>query len=72
MKKIEKTKEEWKQELSAEQYRVLRESGTEAPFKGEYTDINDDGFYVCAGCGNQLFSSENKFIQVVVGLALMM
>lgn len=61
MKKIQKTDKEWESELSREQYRVLRESGTEAAFKGEYTDLTDEGVYKCAACGNQLFSSENKF-----------
>ena len=61
MDKIKKTDEDWKKELTSEQYRVLRESGTEAAFKGEYTDKDEDGMYVCAGCGNQLFGSENKF-----------
>ncbi|MCA9351235.1 peptide-methionine (R)-S-oxide reductase MsrB [Patescibacteria group bacterium] len=61
MNKIEKTNEEWKQELTPEQYRVLRESGTEAPFTGEYTSLDKDGTYRCAACGNQLFASDNKF-----------
>lgn len=61
MQKIIKTNEEWKKELSSEQYRVLRESGTEAAFRGEYTDLTDEGIYNCGACGNQLFSSDNKF-----------
>ncbi len=61
MNKIEKTNEEWKEELTAEQYRVLRNAGTERAFTGEYTDVTTDGLYHCAACGNQLFSSDNKF-----------
>ncbi len=61
MNKIEKTNEEWKEQLTPEQYRVLRQAGTERPFTGEYTDLTDDGIYKCAACGNQLFSSDNKF-----------
>lgn len=61
MNKIHKTNEEWKKELSPEQYRVLRESGTEGAFKGEYTDLKDNGMYHCGACDNQLFSSDNKF-----------
>ena len=61
MDKIKKTNEEWKKELSDEQYRVLREAGTERAFTGEYTDTDKDGMYICAACGNQLFDSDNKF-----------
>jgi len=61
MNKIQKTNEQWKQELTPEQYRVLREAGTERAFTGEYTDVTTDGQYHCAACGNQLFSSDNKF-----------
>lgn len=59
--KIEKTEEEWKQELTAEQYHVLREKGTEAPFTGEYTDLDEEGVYHCAACGAELFPSGTKF-----------
>ncbi|MFT6361230.1 MAG: peptide-methionine (R)-S-oxide reductase [Candidatus Paceibacteria bacterium] len=61
MNKVQKTNDEWKKELSPEQYRVLREAGTEKAFTGEYTDLNDEGMYFCGACGNQLFSSDNKF-----------
>lgn len=61
MDKLKKTNEDWKNELTSEQYRVLRESGTEPAFTGEYTDLTKEGIYKCAGCGNQLFSSNNKF-----------
>ncbi len=58
---MQKTDEEWKQELTPEQYAVLREKGTEAPFTGEYVDNHEDGVYKCAACGLQLFGSDAKF-----------
>lgn len=58
---IMKTDEEWKKELSPEQYRVLRQKGTERPFTGKYNDHKEEGTYSCAACGNELFSSENKY-----------
>ncbi|TQI70595.1 peptide-methionine (R)-S-oxide reductase [Gramella sp. Hel_I_59] len=58
---IEKTEEEWKEKLSPEQYRVLREKGTEAPHTGEYNLHFEDGEYQCAACGEQLFESDAKF-----------
>lgn len=61
MNKIIKTEEEWKKELTPEQYSVLREGGTEAPFKGKYVHEDAKGTYVCAACGNPLFSSDTKF-----------
>jgi len=57
----DKTDQEWKSELSREQYRVLRDKGTEAPFSGEYDSVFDPGTYTCAACGVELFDSETKF-----------
>jgi peptide-methionine (R)-S-oxide reductase len=56
-----KTKEEWKKILTAEQYHVLREKGTERPFTGKYATTHDHGVYRCAGCGLDLYRSEDKF-----------
>lgn len=53
--------EEWKKTLTPEQYKVLRERGTEAPFTGEYVHEKSDGTYDCAACGYPLFSSDAKF-----------
>lgn len=53
--------DKWKEELSEEQYRVLREKGTERPFTGEYLNHKKDGKYTCAACGNPLFDSATKF-----------
>jgi len=59
--RIEKTDEQWREELTPEQYEVLRGHGTEAPFTGEYTFSKEDGIYRCAACGNELFGSDAKF-----------
>ena len=59
--KITKTDAEWRQELTPEQYRVLREKGTERPFSGELNGVKEDGVFRCAGCGTELFSSDAKF-----------
>jgi peptide-methionine (R)-S-oxide reductase len=61
MSKIEKTDAEWRAELSPEEYRVLREKGTEAPFSGEYDHTFEPGTYHCAGCGSVLFESDTKY-----------
>jgi peptide-methionine (R)-S-oxide reductase len=58
---MKKTEKEWKMTLSPEQFKVLRQCGTEPPFSGKYVHHKDDGTYVCAGCGNDLFSSDTKF-----------
>ncbi len=57
----DKPEEYWKEKLSTEQYKVLRESGTEAPFSGKYFDNHESGMYECAACGHELFSSDTKF-----------
>ena len=59
--RIEKTDEEWKKELSPEQYRILREKGTERAFTGKYWDNHESGKYYCAACNLHLFDSETKF-----------
>jgi peptide-methionine (R)-S-oxide reductase len=61
MEKVEKSERDWRAELTPEQYRVLREAGTEAPFTGLYHDAKQDGVYRCAGCGLELFGSDTKF-----------
>jgi len=61
MKKVEKTEEEWKKELTPEQYRVVRQKGTERPFSGEYVHTKEPGVYLCVACGQELFSSSAKY-----------
>lgn len=61
VKKINRTEEEWKKVLTPEQYHVLREKGTDAPFTGKLTLNKEKGMYHCAGCGNELFTSDMKF-----------
>ncbi|HJO88586.1 MAG: peptide-methionine (R)-S-oxide reductase MsrB [Alphaproteobacteria bacterium] len=59
--KITKTDEQWRGELTPEQYSVCREKGTEAPFSGEYADCKELGVYACVCCGQELFSSQTKY-----------
>ena len=61
MEKIIKSEEEWKKDLTPEQYAILRGKGTEPPFTGEYVDNHEDGTYKCAACGLQLFDAGTKF-----------
>jgi len=60
-KQMPQSEKEWKKLLTPEQYKVLREGGTEAPFRGEYVHESASGIYECAACGNPLFSSDAKF-----------
>jgi peptide-methionine (R)-S-oxide reductase len=59
--KVVRSDEEWRKDLTPEQYRVLRKHGTERAFTGEYHDAKDEGLYTCAGCGAPLFASGTKF-----------
>ena len=61
MAKVLKSEEEWKAQLTPEQYHIVREKGTEKPFTGEYNDFKGKGTYVCIACGAPLFKSETKY-----------
>jgi peptide-methionine (R)-S-oxide reductase len=61
MPKVQKTEQEWRAELTPEQYRILREKGSERPFSGEYDHVFEPGTYVCAACGVELFGSDAKY-----------
>ena len=61
MPKIEKTEQEWREQLTPEQYDVTRKGGTERAFTGPYVDEKAEGMYRCVGCGTELFSSDTKF-----------
>ena len=58
---VEKSEKQWREELSPEEYAVLRQSATEAPFTGEYYDTQTEGVYACRACGSELFRSQTKF-----------
>jgi peptide-methionine (R)-S-oxide reductase len=58
---VQKSDDEWRKELSPEEYRVLRQAGTEPAYKGEYTDTETEGIYRCRACGTELFRSTEKF-----------
>jgi peptide-methionine (R)-S-oxide reductase len=58
---VNRSEDEWREALSPDQYRVLRGKGTERPFTGKYVSTKDDGTYVCAACGAELFDSSTKF-----------
>lgn len=59
--KVVKSEEQWKQELNPQQYHVLREKGTDRAFTGAFYNNHDEGTYLCAGCGQELFSSRSKY-----------
>ena len=61
MEKVKKSEQEWRNELTPEQYEVVRNKGTEAPFTSELNEVKDAGQFVCVACGQPVFSSENKF-----------
>lgn len=61
LEKVVKTDEEWREQLTSAQYRILRRGGTEIPFINEYNSLYDEGIYHCAACGNPLFHSDTKY-----------
>jgi peptide-methionine (R)-S-oxide reductase len=61
MEKVRKSDQEWREQLDDEQFEVTRKGGTERAFTGRYWDTKEDGTYVCACCGQELFSSDTKF-----------
>jgi peptide-methionine (R)-S-oxide reductase len=61
MMKVIKTKEEWQQQLTPEEFYVCREAGTEKPFSGKYNNFKEDGIFTCKCCGSALFDSKAKF-----------
>lgn len=58
---VQKSEDEWKKELSDQEYHILREAGTERAGSGKYVEVNDEGRFLCAGCGNPLFDTEAKY-----------
>jgi peptide-methionine (R)-S-oxide reductase len=61
LEKVKKSEQEWRQKLTPEQYEVVRNKGTEAPFTSELNDVKEPGTFVCVACGQPLFTAENKF-----------
>jgi peptide-methionine (R)-S-oxide reductase len=61
LEKVKKSEQEWREELTPEQYDVVRNKGTEAPFTSELNDVKEPGQFVCVACGQPLFDSDNKF-----------
>ena len=61
MTKINKSEEEWKKQLTPEQFHIVREKGTEKPFSGKYNDFKGEGTYLCVACGAPLFTSDTKY-----------
>jgi len=61
MDELPESEKEWREILTDEEYRILRESGTEPRFAGDYLDVKEDGVFKCAGCGSELFDTEHKF-----------
>lgn len=68
MTSVQKTDEQWREELTDEQYRVLRSKGTEVPFSGKYVHKSEDGTYMCAACSAELFSSDEQYESTTPGL----
>ena len=60
-RKVQKTEEEWRQQLTPDQFRITRQKGTERPFTGQYNDFKGQGAFHCVCCGQPLFSSEHKY-----------
>jgi peptide-methionine (R)-S-oxide reductase len=58
---VNKTDEQWKRQLTTEQYEIRRRKGTELPFSGEYVNSKEKGIYKCICCGNELFNADDKF-----------
>lgn len=61
VERINKSENQWRAQLTPQEFRVLREAGTEAPFTGEYVDTETEGIYSCRACGTELFRSSEKF-----------
>ncbi len=61
MKKIVRSEQEWKEQLTPQQFEVTRKKGTEPPYSGEYNNSKEEGIFKCVCCGNELFSSKTKF-----------